>query len=150
MNTSGTSPDVFAVLAVAQANWPHDPVAGSEAVWMRWSEPLRRFSVEEITAALDALARTRSRVPSLAELLGELGTRRRVASSRNAGTEAAHQRRPGAWPPVPLDADYVIGPYSLAFANMNSQDWTVERLLDYIRAAMHSNDRPKGGISRGR
>jgi hypothetical protein len=27
---------------------------------MKWSEPLRRYSIEEVTAALDALARTRS------------------------------------------------------------------------------------------
>jgi len=142
MNTSGTSTDVFAVLAVAQANWPHDPVAGSEAVWTKWSEALRRYSVEEITVALDELARTRSRVPSLAELLGELGARRSAASTRKGGTAAAHQSHHTRWPPVPLAADYVIGAYSLAFAEMNSQGWTVERLVECVRAATRSTSDP--------
>jgi hypothetical protein len=76
MNTSGTSSDVFAILAVAQANPPHDPVAGSEAVWRKWSEQLGRYCFEEVATALDRLARTHPRVPSLSELLGELRARR--------------------------------------------------------------------------
>ena len=55
MNISGTSTDVFAILAIAQANWPHDPVAGSEAVWRKWSEQLARYCFEEVATALDWL-----------------------------------------------------------------------------------------------
>jgi hypothetical protein len=72
MNASKTDADVFAILAVAQANWPHDPVAGSEAVWTKWRELLAMYSFEEVRATLDALARTHSRLPPLAELLSAL------------------------------------------------------------------------------
>ena len=46
-------------------------------------------------------------------------------------TSHQHQHR---WPPVPLDADYVIGPYSLVFAEMNTRGWITERLIDCVRA----------------
>jgi hypothetical protein len=43
-------------------------------------------------------------------------------------------REPRRYPPVDLDADYVIGPYTAVFAEMNAQGWTPERLIHHIRA----------------
>ena len=138
MNTDPTSTDVFAILAVAQANWPHDPVAGSEAVWRKWGEPLRRYRFEEVAAALDSLARTHQRVPSLAELLEELGARRRASKAHIQSIVLPPDRDLCAWPPVPLGPDYVIGPYSLAFAKTNPEGWTPQRLVACIRHALQS------------
>jgi hypothetical protein len=138
MNTSAKSTDVFAILAVAQANWPHDPVAGSEAVWRKWSEQLGRYCFEEVATALDTLVRTHPRVPSLAELLGELGARRGASTTRIPSASLTSHVGHHRWPPVPLAADYVIGPYSLAFAEMNTEGWTTDRLMECIRAALQS------------
>ena len=136
MNTSKRSSDVFALMAVAQANWPHDPVAGSEAVWTKWSDLLRSFPFEEVRAALDSLVRSHPRLPSLAELLGELKGRRATTIACNLA-EPVGGRVPlgGAHrsPPIDLDADYVIGPYTAAFAEMNAGGWTTERLIRCIR-----------------
>jgi hypothetical protein len=81
MNTSATLTDVFAILAIAQANWPHDPVAGRESVWRKWSEQLGLYCFEQVATVLDTLARTHPRVPSLVELLGELRARRGAATA---------------------------------------------------------------------
>jgi hypothetical protein len=43
-------------------------------------------------------------------------------------------REPRRYPPVDVDADYVIGPYTAVFAEMNAQGWTPERLIHHIRA----------------
>jgi hypothetical protein len=136
MNPSKESSDVFAILAVAQANWPHDPVAGSEAVWKKWRELLGSFRFDEVRTALDAMARTHPRLPPLSELQGELRARRLAALAHEAEEtgqrqlEGFGQRR---YPPVCLDADYVIGPYSAAFSAMNVEGWTTERLIECIR-----------------
>jgi hypothetical protein len=138
MTTTRESTDVFAILAVAQANWPQDPIAGSEAVWTKWSELLRSYSFEEVRAALDSMVRTRARFPSLAEILGELKAQRAAGAARSAGEPPDGQvvtgNEPGRYPPVDLDADYVIGPYTAAFAEMNAEGWTTERLINYIQA----------------
>jgi hypothetical protein len=137
MTTSRESTDLFAILAVAQANWPQDPIAGSEAVWTKWSELLQSFRFEEVRAALDSMVRTHARFPSLAEILGELKTQRTAGAARSsAEPPGGHvtSTKLGRYPPVDLDADYVIGPYTAAFAEMNAQGWTTERLINYIRA----------------
>lgn len=137
MNTARTSTDLFAILAVAQANWPHDPVAGSEAVWRKWSGQLVPYSFDEVATALDSLARTHPRVPSLAELLRELGARRAPTRRHVPSESLSSDQDQDRWPPVLLDADYVIGPYSLAFAEMNiAQGWTTERLVECVRVAL--------------
>jgi hypothetical protein len=131
------SADVFAILAVAQANWPHDPIAGSEAVWTKWSELLRSFRFEEVRAALDSIVRTHARFPSLAEILGELKAQRAAGAARSAAEPPGGHvtnSEPRRYPPVDLDADYVIGPYTAAFAEMNVQGWSTERLINYILA----------------
>jgi hypothetical protein len=148
MNTSVTSTDVFAILAVAQANWPHDPVAGSEAVWRKWSEQLERYGFEEVATALDSLVRTHPRVPSLAELLRELGARRGGTTAHIPSDPPTSDGDQHRWPPVPLDADYVIGPYSAAFAKMNAQGWTRERLIECIQAGADDNVKAPGGATR--
>jgi hypothetical protein len=136
MNASKTDTDIFAILAVAQANWPHDPVAGSEAVWTKWRELLYSYSFEEVRATLDALVRTHSRLPPLAELLTALRAERIATAAR--GAEPGNRIQPAcghqSYPPVDLEPDYVVGPYSAAFARMNSDGWTLERLLEFIRA----------------
>jgi hypothetical protein len=136
MNASKTGTDVYALLAVAQANWPHDPAAGSEAVWTKWRELLAMFSFEEIRATLDALVRGHSRLPPLAELLSALRAERTATAAR--GAESVNRIRRGgghqSHPPVDLEPDFVIGPYSVAFARMNSNGWTHERLVEFIRA----------------
>jgi hypothetical protein len=136
MNPSRVSTDIFGLLATAQANWPHDPAAGSEAVWTKWRELLGRYSVAEVCAALDAMARTHSRLPPMAELLSELRARRIMASARGE-VDSPHGdlTAAGGYPPVEIDADYVIGPHSAAFAEMNADGWTTERLIECIRAA---------------
>jgi hypothetical protein len=137
VTTSKENTDLFAILAVAQANWPHDPIAGSEAVWTKWSELLRSFRFEEIRAALDSMVRTHARFPSLAEILGELKAQRAAGAARSSAEPPGGQvtsTKPGRYPPVDLDVDYVIGPYTAAFAEMNADEWTTERLINYIRA----------------
>jgi hypothetical protein len=136
MNASNTGTDVFAILAVAQANWPHDPAAGSEAVWTKWSDLLAPYGFEEIRAILDALVRTHSRLPPLAELVAALRAARLAAAAQGAESvtrmvcTSGHHR----FPPVALEAGYVIGPYSAAFAKMNGKGWTVERLVEFMHA----------------
>jgi hypothetical protein len=137
MTSGRESIDVFAILAVAQANWPQDPIAGSEVVWTKWSELLQSFRLEEVRAALDSMARTHARFPSLAEVLGELKAQRASGAARTAiepPGDHVTSSEPRKYPPVDLDADYVIGPYTAAFAEMNAQGWTTERLINYIRA----------------
>jgi hypothetical protein len=46
---------------------------------------------------------------------------------------------------VSRDSDYVIGPYSAAFAAMNTRGWTVERLVECIRLAL-AVDRGAGSV----
>ena len=99
MNTDPTSTDVFAILAVAQANWPHDPVAGSEAVWRKWGEPLGRYPFEEVAAALDSLAlATGGFRPSLSSLesseRGEVPRRLTSRASCSRPTAASAHGRP--------------------------------------------------------
>jgi hypothetical protein len=137
MNPGEASTDVFAILAVAQANWPHDPVAGSEAVWTKWRELLGPFRFDEVRAVLDSMARTHPRLPPLSELQSEMQARR-VSSAMRAAEESGRRqpmdRGQRRFPPVCLDADYIIGPYSAAFAAMNTQGWSTERLIECIRA----------------
>jgi hypothetical protein len=137
MTTSRESTDLFAILAVAQANWPRDPIAGSEAVWTKWCELLRSYCFEEVRAALDSMVRTHARFPSLAELLVELKAHRAASAARSVseppnGQVMGNERL--LYPPVDLDAGYVIGPYTAAFAEMNAEGWTTERLISYIQA----------------
>ncbi len=133
MTTDGAT-DVFAVLAVAQANWPHDPVAGSEAVWRKWRGLLGSFSFEEVRAALDSMVRAHRTLPPFSELLGELARSRRLATSRAAGDERRADCGGSGWrPPVDLPDDYVIGPCSAAFAARNGDGWTTERLIECVR-----------------
>jgi hypothetical protein len=143
MTTNRASTDVFAILAIAQANWPQDPVAGSEAVWTKWSELLGSFCFEEVRAALDSMVRTHARFPSLAEILCELKAQR--ATGARSAAEPPDRHVPSSearrYPPVDLGEDYVIGPYTAAFAVMNVQGWTTERLMTFIRAV--DADRPE-------
>jgi hypothetical protein len=136
MNASKTGTDVFAILAVAQANWPHDPVAGSEAVWTKWSDLLAPYRFEEIRAILDALVRTHSRLPPLAELVAALRAGRIAAAAQGAESPTRTPCTSGRrqFPPVDLATGYVIGRYSAAFAKMNGEGWTVERLVEFMRA----------------
>jgi hypothetical protein len=142
VTTSRESIDLFAILAVAQANWPQDPIAGSEAVWTKWSELLRSFDFEEVRAALDSMVRTHARFPSLAEILGELKAQRTAGARSAAEPPGRHvtSSEPRRYPPVNLGEDYVIGPYTAAFSVMNAQGWTTERLMTFIRAV--DADRP--------
>jgi hypothetical protein len=69
----------------------------------------------------------------------EPGRRGRVRSATTSWSQgvSSHEliERPGApplgYPPVDLDADYVIGPYAAAFAEMNAQGSTTERLISW-------------------
>lgn len=135
MTPSTVNTDVFAILAVAQANWPHDPVAGSEAVWTKWAELLGPFRFDEVRIALDAMARTHPRLPSVAELLAEIRARREAAARFVAQAGSGLSGETAPHPPVDLASDYVIGPYSAAFAAMNGDGWTTERLIECVRAA---------------
>jgi hypothetical protein len=139
VNPDTATTDVFAILAVAQANWPHDPVAGSEAVWTKWGQLLGPFRFEELRATLDSLARTFPRLPPFSVLLREVQARRGATAVRAHSPPARSQLTsfsPQGDPPVSLDSDYVIGPYSAAFAAMNTRGWTVERLVECVRLAV--------------
>jgi Helix-turn-helix domain len=81
MNTGAGGTDVVAIVAVAQANWPHDASAGSEAVWTSWARKLGPYSFDEVRAALDELVTTHTRLPSLAEILQVLTAHRRAVAA---------------------------------------------------------------------
>jgi hypothetical protein len=76
VNTGPGSTDVVAIVAVARASWPHDPAAGSQAVWVNWAGKLGPYSFDEVRAALDHLLLTHPRLPSLAEIVQLLKERR--------------------------------------------------------------------------
>jgi hypothetical protein len=82
MNTAPGSTDVVAIVAVARASWPHDPAAGSEAVWVNWAGKLGPYSFDEVRAALDHLLLTHPRLPSLAEIVQLLKERRGALAER--------------------------------------------------------------------
>ena len=92
MNSGPGSTDVVAMVAVAQANWPHDPSAGSEAVWVNWAQKLGPYAFEEVRAALDRLVLTHPRLPSLAQIVDVL-KERRGASADEERSKVVHLPR---------------------------------------------------------
>ena len=132
--------DVFAILAVAQANWPHDPVAGSEAVWTKWAELLGPFRFDEVRDALThwrAPIRGSPRSRNSARVTGSREAAARARGRSGGGRRWIRAAAPSAGLPR---ADYVIGPYSAAFAAMNAHGWSTERLIECFRAVD-----PRGG-----
>ncbi|MGH7722219.1 MAG: hypothetical protein ACRENL_05210 [Candidatus Dormibacteria bacterium] len=68
--------NVRIALRFAQALWPGDVVPGSEAVAIGWSPALVQYSVDELCSCLEALSNAHSKLPSKAEVLAELASRR--------------------------------------------------------------------------
>jgi hypothetical protein len=124
MNTAPGSTDVVATVAVARANWPHDPSSGSEAVWVNWAQKLGPYGFDEVRAALDDLVLTHSRLPSLAEII------RALKEQRRALAEAERARVV----PLPRHVDRSLAE-RLRSMDRAAHDWRQEARAEYLAFA---------------
>jgi hypothetical protein len=91
------NPEIAELMAYAGMLWPHDPNAGSQAIWTAWAQHLARWDVHHVRIALDALVLSRTRLPELAEIV-EMLRADDAESARQQATEEARERLAAARP----------------------------------------------------